>query len=131
MGTHHGQVSYCAMICRVYRSIYTLSRNYQLIATGCKDRRVRIFKLTEESNEGTLSQFRVALVAELDETEGHDSEVWSVEWNLTGSILASSGDDGRVILWKGESLISLNLVEFNNICSRLVGSMETHGSAIR
>ena len=28
-------------------------------------------------------------------------QVWRVEWNVTGTILASSGDDGRVRLWKG------------------------------
>ena len=29
------------------------------------------------------------------------SQVWRVEWNVTGTILASSGDDGCVRLWKG------------------------------
>jgi nucleoporin SEH1 len=27
-------------------------------------------------------------------------QVWSVEWNITGTILASSGDDGLVRFWK-------------------------------
>lgn len=27
-------------------------------------------------------------------------QVWRVEWNVTGTILASSGDDGNVRLWK-------------------------------
>lgn len=28
-------------------------------------------------------------------------QVWRVSWNVTGTVLASSGDDGRVRLWKG------------------------------
>lgn len=29
------------------------------------------------------------------------AQVWRVAWNVTGTILASSGDDGCVRLWKG------------------------------
>jgi|EP01046_Picozoa_sp_COSAG06_P011777 WD40 repeat protein len=28
------------------------------------------------------------------------AEVWRVKWNITGTVLASSGDDGKVRLWK-------------------------------
>ena len=31
------------------------------------------------------------------------SQVWKVEWNVTGTVLSSSGDDGKVRLWKGPS----------------------------
>ncbi len=30
----------------------------------------------------------------------HASSVWRVCWNVTGTVLASSGDDGTVRLWK-------------------------------
>lgn len=29
-----------------------------------------------------------------------DVQVWRIEWNTTGTILASSGDDNVVRLWK-------------------------------
>ena len=29
------------------------------------------------------------------------AQVWRVEWNVTGTVLSSSGDDGKVRLWKG------------------------------
>lgn len=32
----------------------------------------------------------------------HSCTVWRVSWNLTGTILSSSGDDGYVRMWKSE-----------------------------
>ncbi|KAG4081318.1 WD40 repeat-like protein [Neocallimastix lanati (nom. inval.)] len=63
-----------------------VGRSYQLIATACKDGRVRIFKFLNESL--------------IEEFKDHGSEVWRVEWNVTGTILSSSGDDGKIRLWK-------------------------------
>jgi len=40
------------------------------------------------------------LVADFDQ---HKSAVGRVEWNVTGTILSSAGDDGRVRLWKATS----------------------------
>ncbi|KAI8801028.1 WD40-repeat-containing domain protein [Cladochytrium replicatum] len=94
-----------------------MGRSYQMIATSSKDGHVRLFKLSEdtESNKskggigaailnsalGGGSQkkkrFKVDMVGEFAD---HQAEVWRVEWNVTGTILASSGDDGKVRLWK-------------------------------
>lgn len=30
----------------------------------------------------------------------HGSTVWRICWNITGTVLASSADDGQVKLWK-------------------------------
>ena len=30
----------------------------------------------------------------------HGRDVWRVEWNITGTVLASSGDDNCVRMWK-------------------------------
>jgi len=34
-------------------------------------------------------------------------QVWRVAWNVTGTVLASSGDDGCVRLWKGRNVYCL------------------------
>lgn len=95
----------------------SIGRWYQLIATGCKDGKVRIYKLTEKlsdrpssssSNEDLLTDMPneseelepTVQVEMLSEHYEHKSEVWSVSWNLTGTILSSAGDDGKVRLWK-------------------------------
>lgn len=98
----------------------SMGRNYQLLATGCKDGKVRFFKLTEEltakaktttyfseqhenSHEDTHDDQQPAVSVEVElisEHDDHKGEVWSVSWNLTGTILSSSGDDGKVRLWK-------------------------------
>lgn len=84
-----------------------VGRSYQLIATACKDGRVRIYKLSNEAvkNKNMINtsviksdnKFKVELI---EEFKDHGSEVWRVEWNITGTILSSSGDDGKIRLWK-------------------------------
>lgn len=103
----------------------SIGRWYHLIATGCKDGKLRIFRLVEklsdnsskdaindsyddedvdmediaENKEKSLlgSSVSVELLSEHDD---HNAEIWSVSWNLTGTILSSAGDDGKVRLWK-------------------------------
>ncbi|KAI7848853.1 WD40-repeat-containing domain protein [Circinella umbellata] len=43
---------------------------------------------------------QIELVAAFND---HNAEVWRVEWNITGTILSSSGDDGKIRLWKAGS----------------------------
>lgn len=71
----------------------SMGRGYHLIATGCKDGFVRIFKATEQTN----NTLKIETIATLDD---HKGEVWRVNWNLSGTILSSAGDDGKVRLWK-------------------------------
>lgn len=54
----------------------------------------------------TISQpprYDIKTVAQFDD---HLSQVWRVSWNITGTILASSGDDGTVRMWKSNYLDS-------------------------
>ncbi|KAN0035671.1 hypothetical protein ACTA71_004955 [Dictyostelium dimigraforme] len=69
-----------------------MGRSYHLIATASKDHKVRIWKLSSDRSKMELK--------EIMRKDDHKSEVWRVEWNITGTILASSGDDGNVCLWK-------------------------------
>ncbi|KAJ9075725.1 epoxide hydrolase, soluble (sEH) [Entomophthora muscae] len=144
-------------------------RTHELIATACKDRRIRIFKLSDHpphadpvvgsvaggsiyfgspfgenppvidsqlSTNDTSPQiasssiseqpflYHVSLVATLPD---HRAEVWQVDFNILGTILASSGDDGKVRLfkaiskdnWKCMSVISSETSRTSNISNNL------------
>lgn len=52
----------------------------------------------KESTSTGSTKFEVQIVAQFD---NHNSQVWRVSWNITSTLLASSGDDGCVRLWKG------------------------------
>ena len=52
----------------------------------------------KESTSSGPTKFEVLIVAQFD---NHNSQVWRVSWNITSTLLASSGDDGCVRLWKG------------------------------
>jgi len=64
------------------------------IATAGKDKTVRIWEVR------ILKSAQKIEVRELAKFEEHNAEVWRVEWNATGTILASTGDDGIVRFWK-------------------------------
>ncbi|CAG8596307.1 3951_t:CDS:2, partial [Dentiscutata heterogama] len=69
-----------------------MGRSYHLIATASKDHKVGIFKLSNKPDGYSVEN--IAMLSD------HGVEVWKVEWNITGTILSSSGDDGKVRLWK-------------------------------
>lgn len=74
-----------------------MGRSYHLLATGCKDGYVRIFKLVEHTKVAGEIEFDVSLISSFNEGIG---EVWRVGWNMTGTILSSCGDDGYVRMYK-------------------------------
>jgi len=75
-----------------------MGRQYHLIATGCKDKGVRILKVKCDSKTNKLS-----VEQNPDASRQHEAEVWRVAWNITGTVLASTGDDGRAKLWECDS----------------------------
>lgn len=63
----------------------------------------------KESTSTGPTKFEVQIVAQFD---NHNSQVWRVSWNITSTLLASSGDDGCVRLWKGEGALNNCLFVF-------------------
>ncbi|KAM4053255.1 LOW QUALITY PROTEIN: nucleoporin SEH1-A-like [Anomaloglossus baeobatrachus] len=76
-----------------------LGRSYHILAVASKD--VRIFTIKplrkELTSSGGVTKFEIHTVAQFD---NHNSQIWHVSWNIKGTVLASSGDDGSVRLWK-------------------------------
>ena len=66
--------------------------HYSAVSNEKTDKSVRIWRL---EMDGARSQ--AILMVTFTE---HNSEVWRVQWNITGTILASSGDDGNVRLYQ-------------------------------
>lgn len=72
-----------------------LGRSFHLLAVATRD--VRVLRL-EPPTDGA-PRYRCCVLAALPD---HGACVWRVSWNVTGTLLASSGDDCAVRLWKSE-----------------------------
>ncbi|KAF7348602.1 Purine-cytosine permease fcyB [Mycena venus] len=86
-------------------------RSYHLIATGGRDGHVRIWRVKpgedadavddqDMAADGEDGRWTASIVADFEQ---HKSAVGRVEWNITGTVLSSAGNDGRVRLWKATS----------------------------
>lgn len=82
-----------------------VGRSRHLLAIASKDIHIVAMKPLKEKPSQSASGFPekpdITVIATLQE---HEAQVWRVEWNLTGTILSSTGDDGRVRLWKANYL---------------------------
>ena len=83
-----------------------VGRSYHLIASAGKDGVVRVYTLrwedrTAAGGAGGVAggSWQHALVGVL---RGHEQQVWRVSWNVSGSMLASTGDDGCTRVWKSD-----------------------------
>ncbi|EEB89960.1 hypothetical protein MPER_11893 [Moniliophthora perniciosa FA553] len=81
-------------------------RSYHLVATGSRDGRVRIWKVKpapdldgddDEVDTSEETAWSATLVADHNDQE---SSVGRVDWNITGTVLSSARNDGRIRLWK-------------------------------
>jgi nucleoporin SEH1 len=83
----------------------SMGRSYQLLAACGRDHRVHVYKLTESvartmDTRGEQVDDYLYSISEVANFVDHNAEVFKVSWNISGTILASSGDDGKVRLWK-------------------------------
>ncbi|CAG7847877.1 Nucleoporin seh1-A AltName: Full=Nup107-160 subcomplex subunit seh1-A [Serendipita indica DSM 11827] len=71
-------------------------RRFHLIATGGREGKVNIWKISPPHTNVT-TEWSVNLAGTFDD---HQSAVTRVEWNVTGTILSSAGNDGNIRLWR-------------------------------
>ncbi|KAI5693323.1 hypothetical protein M8J75_013813 [Diaphorina citri] len=71
-----------------------LGRSFHLLALATKN--VKVVKL-KPVQDVMGTRFDIETIGNF---EDHYCTVWRVSWNITGTIVASSGDDGCVRLWK-------------------------------
>lgn len=102
----------------------SMGRSYHLLATGCKDGLIQIFKAYEQDN----GEFKIETVARLND---HLREVWRVEWNSTGTILSSAGDDGNIRLWKCTYMNEWKCMSVINSSNRLEDRIVDDADAAR
>lgn len=73
----------------------SLGRSFDVIAAGSKDGKVHIYKVQRVGETYRVNSH--------EEIADHGAEVWKVEWNISGTVLASSGEDGKVRLWRSDA----------------------------
>jgi nucleoporin SEH1 len=71
-----------------------VGRRYHYIASA-EGQQVRIFKLLRSTDSGNKLELESTQTLEV-------SNAWRCQWNVTGTVLASSGDRGVVHLWKAD-----------------------------
>lgn len=73
-------------------------RSFDLLGVAtAKDVKIISICLDLDREPSNKRHYKVNVVASLTD---HGCQAWRVSWNITGTILASSGDDGAVRLWK-------------------------------
>lgn len=65
-----------------------LGRSYELIATGCRDGHVRIFRLKDMGEKVKTGKYRVDCIGDFGD---HEAAIWSLNWNVTVILDFSDG----------------------------------------
>lgn len=89
---------------------FNIGRDYHLLAVAGSDVKIFTIKSVSSSNDQLPNQPYITSTAlpssskyelrQIASFSDHQSKVWRLSWNLTGTILASAGEDGSIRLWK-------------------------------
>ena len=89
-----------------------LGRSFHLVATTGRDGLLRLHRLRRLKQDaggaaagGGAEQGAAAAALEYESSEALDvggADMWRLGWNVTGTVLAASGDGGVVQLWKSD-----------------------------
>jgi nucleoporin SEH1 len=72
----------------------SMGRSYHLIATASRDATFQVHTLLRK-DQGVLEYQSSAVIP-----AANGSPVWRVAWNATGTVLATSAEDGTLSLWR-------------------------------
>ena len=95
-----------------------VGRRFHYIASA-EDSQLRIYKLSRDlalptngnnTTPGSGSTRTGSVVPAVLSTQTIPTYAWRVQWNVTGTVLASSGDGGKVQLWKTGSSDEFELI---------------------
>lgn len=112
----------------------SVGRDYHLMAVASSDVQILTLKdvsshrqgdsrSSPDSSSSPIPKYEIQQIAKFDD---HKTRVWRLSWNLTGTILASSGEDGRVRLWKCESFSWTACSSFRSIIYSLLLVLRPH-----
>lgn len=76
----------------------SLGRSYHILAVASKE--LHIFSIKPILDTTSPQRLEVAVANLADNSDRIATRVWRVSWNVTGTLLASTGDDNFVRLWK-------------------------------
>ena len=72
-----------------------MGRSYHLIATASRENTFQIHTLIRKDENTIEYQSPPAIIQ-----TANNSPVWRVCWNATGTVLATSSEDGTLALWR-------------------------------